>query len=168
MCQASTRPRPLARRPPSRVPRRRTANAGSPLMVRATDQLDARPLADITLLTRRSFLPTVNGSGFSRTRSSRRCRSQGGPPVTLGPVNGAALGASWGDDNTIVFATDDPGTGLWRVSADGGRPRPDEARRGAARGRPWIPIGVAGRPRRAVRDYGGGPGRQIAGGRRST
>ena len=25
-----------------------------------------------------------------------------------------------GDDNTIVFATDDPDTGLWRVSADGG------------------------------------------------
>ena len=32
------------------------------------------------------------------------------------------LGASWGDDNTIVFATDDPSTGLWRVSADGGEP----------------------------------------------
>ena len=32
---------------------------------------------------------------------------------------GEALVASWGDDNTIVFATNDPGTGLWRLSPDG-------------------------------------------------
>ena len=55
----------------------------------------------------------------------------GGPIITLGPVMGGSLGASWADDNTIVFATDDPGTGLWRVSADGGEPavltRPDAA-----------------------------------------
>ena len=40
----------------------------------------------------------------------------------LGPLDGAPRGASWGDDNTIVFATDNPRTGLWRVSADGGEP----------------------------------------------
>jgi hypothetical protein len=59
----------------------------------------------------------------------------GGPVTTLGPVTGQARGASWGDDNTIVFATDDPSTGLWRVSADGGEPvvltRPDATRREA-------------------------------------
>ena len=57
----------------------------------------------------------------------------GGPAITLGPVTGASLGASWGDDDTIVFATDDPTTGLWRVSADGGEPTvlttPDAAQR---------------------------------------
>ncbi len=57
----------------------------------------------------------------------------GGPAITLGPVTGASLGASWGDDNTIVFATNDPSTGLWRVSADGGEPTvlttPDAAQR---------------------------------------
>ena len=46
----------------------------------------------------------------------------GGPAIALGPVAGASLGGSWGDDNSIVFATDDPRTGLWRVSADGGEP----------------------------------------------
>ena len=35
----------------------------------------------------------------------------GGPVITLGPVTGESLGASWSDDNTIVFATDDPKTG---------------------------------------------------------
>jgi hypothetical protein len=46
---------------------------------------------------------------------------------------GGALGASWADDNTIVFATDHPSTGLWRVSAAGGEPAvlttPDAAQR---------------------------------------
>ncbi len=46
----------------------------------------------------------------------------GGPVITLAPLTGGPRGASWGDDNTIVFATDDPATGLWRVSADGGTP----------------------------------------------
>ena len=46
----------------------------------------------------------------------------GGPAITLCQISGAPLGASWGDDNTIVFATNDPSTGLWRVSADGGEP----------------------------------------------
>ena len=46
----------------------------------------------------------------------------GGPVITLGPLTGQLRGASWGDDNTIVFATDDPATGLLRVSADGGTP----------------------------------------------
>ena len=32
----------------------------------------------------------------------------GGPAITLGPVTATSLGASWGDDNSIVFATNDP------------------------------------------------------------
>ncbi len=46
----------------------------------------------------------------------------GGPVTTLCRVDGVPLGASWGDDNTITFATNSPTTGLWRVSADGGEP----------------------------------------------
>ena len=57
----------------------------------------------------------------------------GGPAITLGAVTATSLGASWGDDNSIVFATNDPSTGLWRVSADGGEPMalttPDAAQR---------------------------------------
>ena len=62
--------------------------------------------------------------------------------MTIGPVAGTALGASWGEDNTIVFATDDPGSGLWRVSADGGRPtlltKRDAARREGQHGFPSV------------------------------
>ena len=57
----------------------------------------------------------------------------GGPAITLCQFSGMPLGASWGDDNTITFATNDPRTGLWRVSADGGEPTvlttPDPAQR---------------------------------------
>jgi eukaryotic-like serine/threonine-protein kinase len=46
----------------------------------------------------------------------------GGPALTLCQFSGIPLGASWGDDNTITFATNAPRIGLWRVSADGGEP----------------------------------------------
>ena len=46
----------------------------------------------------------------------------GGPVISLCQVSGVPLGATWGDDNTIAFATNSPSTGLWRVSADGGEP----------------------------------------------
>jgi len=46
----------------------------------------------------------------------------GGPPVTIcEPPAGAPRGASWGDDDTVVFATAGS-SGLWRVPAGGGEP----------------------------------------------
>ena len=72
----------------------------------------------------------------------------GGPAISLGPVSGASLGASWGDDDTIVFATTDPRTGLWRVSADGGEPSalttPDATQRGSDHGFPSVLPGGRG------------------------
>jgi serine/threonine-protein kinase len=45
----------------------------------------------------------------------------GGPALFVTSLGGAApRGASWSPDGTIVFATDDPATGLWRVSENGG------------------------------------------------
>ena len=43
----------------------------------------------------------------------------GGPPVTVAQT-GAVFGATWAPDDTIIFATSDPDTGLQRVSAGGG------------------------------------------------
>ena len=55
----------------------------------------------------------------------------GGPPVTLWEAPWAPRGASWGPDDTIVFAQQEPGTGLFRGPAAGGDPEvlttPDEA-----------------------------------------
>ena len=78
------------------------------------------------------FSPDSQWIGFFDRGEIKKVAIAGGPIITIGPFTGASLGASWGDDNAIVFATDDPGTGLWRVSANGGSPtmstRPDEAR----------------------------------------
>jgi serine/threonine-protein kinase len=113
-----------------------TNSAGSPLMVRELDQLDAQPLAGITYAYAPFFSPDSQWIGFFENAELKKVSIGGGPAVTLGPVTGAPLGASWGEGNTIVFATGDPDTGLWRVSADGGRPalltKPDAARREGA------------------------------------
>jgi len=101
-----------------------TNTAGSPLMVRAIDQLDAQPLAGITYAYAPFFSPDSQWIGFFENAELKKVSIRGGPAVTLSPVTGGSLGASWRDDNTIVFATDEPDTGLWRVSADGGRPAP--------------------------------------------
>ena len=49
-----------------------TATSGSPLMVRAIDRLDARPLAGISTTTRRSFPPIAGGSGSSTTAELKK------------------------------------------------------------------------------------------------
>ena len=46
----------------------------------------------------------------------------GGSPVTLFPLTGGARGASWGLDDTIIFAQGVAGTGLLRGPAAGGEP----------------------------------------------
>ncbi len=117
-----------------------SVSAGGPLMVRALGQLDARPLANITNAYAPFFSPDSRWIGFFERAELKKVSIAGGSTITLGPFTGGSLGASWGEDNTIVFATDDPSTGLWRVSADGGPPtvltKPDAAQRESDHGFP--------------------------------
>ena len=110
-----------------------TNTAGSPLMVRAIDRLDGQPIAGVTFAYAPFFSPDSQWIGFFENGELKKVPVDGGPAVTLTAVTGGVLGASWGDDNSIVYATDDANTGLWRVSADGGQParltQPDAARR---------------------------------------
>ena len=46
----------------------------------------------------------------------------GGPAVTICSLDAAPRGATWGPDGTIVFATNNSPTGLFRVSEGGGEP----------------------------------------------
>ena len=96
--------------------------AGSPLLVRAIDQLDARPLADVSNAYGPFFSPDSRWIGFFENLELKKVSIDGGPVITLCRFSGSSLGASWGDDNTITFATDAPGNALWRVSADGAEP----------------------------------------------
>ena len=100
--------------------------------MRSFDDVNARPLANIGGAYAPFFSPDSRWIGFFESTEIKKVSITGGPVITLGPVTGRPLGASWGDDNTIVFATDDTSTGLWSVSADGGEPKvlttPDTAK----------------------------------------
>ena len=98
------------------------------LFARRLDQLES------TLLAERATQPFVSPDGewvgFFQNESLRKVAITGGPSIELAKLEGGPRGAAWGPDGTIVFATNRPDTGLFRVSADGGTPvvltRPDK------------------------------------------
>ena len=111
------------------------AGAQAQLMVRAIDQLDAQALPGITSVYAPFLSPDGRWIGFFTTGEASEMKKvsfTGGSAVTLCRIKGRALGASWGADGTIVFATNDPSTGLLRVSERGGEPQvlttPDAAK----------------------------------------
>ena len=121
-----------------------TAGPDAQLMVRALDRLDPLPVAGVT----NARAPFVSADGrwigfFERLDEGvttgpvlngalKRVPIGGGPPGTIALISGGSRGASWGSDDSIVFATNDPATGLLRVAAGGGEPevltRPDASK----------------------------------------
>jgi serine/threonine-protein kinase len=94
------------------------------LYIRALDQFDAVPLRG----TDGAVGPVFSRDGAwivyqdGRDNTLKRISALGGSPVTICSLDGGALrGASWGPDDTIVFATDQS-KGLLRVPAAGGKP----------------------------------------------
>ena len=69
---------------------------------------------------------------FDGITTLKKVAITGGSPVTITPVDGLPRGATWAPDDTIIFATTSPATGLQRVSAAGGEPavltKPDRER----------------------------------------
>ena len=105
------------------------------LMVRAIDRLDAQAVPGIISVYAPFLSPDGRWIGFFTSGASSELKKvsiTGGSPVPLCRINGRALGASWGADGTIVFATNDQSTGLLRVSERGGEPKvlttPDPAK----------------------------------------
>jgi len=99
-----------------------TATGG--ISVRALDRLVGSRLSDLPPNVDSPFLsPDGEWLAFDdRGTALGRVPLLGGPPQTISPIDGALRGASWGEDDTIVFATAAPGTGLFAVAADGGEP----------------------------------------------
>jgi serine/threonine-protein kinase len=134
-------PRPLVRfvaNPPSAPPtammnrslaitpdgRRIIYEADRTLVVRDLDQLGATPLSERSPGLLGIFLsPDGRWVGYFQGRALKKISILGGPAETIihEIPEGGPHGASWGPDDTIVFATTGPG-GLWRVSSDGGEP----------------------------------------------
>jgi len=94
------------------------------ISVRAVDSLETRVLRSGHAL----YGPFVSADNawvaFREDYDLRKISILGGPPVTICGLGGNLRGASWGADDTIIFATREAGTGLFRVSAGGGEPKP--------------------------------------------
>ena len=112
--------------------------AGGPgrgrIVTRMLAQLDTTPLWDRGAPRAPFFSQDGQWVGFFELFGAVKKISTGGGPATdvSRSVGGAGRGATWGPDDTIVFATTDPATGLWRVPARGGEPEmltsPDTAK----------------------------------------
>ena len=101
-----------------------TATASRHLFVRTLDQIEPVELVGVPGARNPFFSPDGTQVGFhlGGGNSLQRVSIQGGPPQTIvGDVGGNLLGASWGPDDSIVFATTS-GAGLMRVAAVGGEP----------------------------------------------
>jgi eukaryotic-like serine/threonine-protein kinase len=97
--------------------------AGGPqgfhLELRHMDQFDSQPLAGTDGGVAAVFSPAADWIAFSTTdRKIKKTPSSGGPAITL--AEGSFYdGATWGDDDTIVYSG---AQGLMRLPASGGTP----------------------------------------------
>ena len=90
------------------------------IFVRPLDRLEATPIYTGAAPLNWVFIsPDGHWAGFVEGNTLKKVAITGGPPVTVAQT-GAVLGAAWAADDTIIFATSDPDTGLQRVSANGG------------------------------------------------
>ena len=104
---------------------RRVAYVGAngTIYVRALDQLEPTSLTGLGLPRGLFFSPDGQWIGFFDAASAlRKIAVTGGTPITLCRLTSPPRGASWGRDGTIIFATNDPASGLLRVPMGGGDP----------------------------------------------
>jgi serine/threonine-protein kinase len=118
------------------------------LYLRRMDQAEAKPIAGTEEGAGNPFLsPDDRWVGFFAADDKlKKIPVEGGIPGTLCDAS-QLFGASWGPDNSIVFA-DGMNGGLSRVSAEGGKPetltKPDPKREESSHRLPfWLPNGKA-------------------------
>ena len=110
--------------------------AGAQLFVRALDQLEPSPLTGLGTPRAPFLSPDGQWIGFVDTSTFpvtlKKVAITGGPPLPLCRLDSASRGVTWRDDDSIIFATAAPSTGLQRVSSGGGEPtvltKPDRDR----------------------------------------
>ena len=100
------------------------AGPESSLMVSATGRLEAVAIPGITGARAPFFSPDGKRIGFFQSSEMlMKVSVTGGPAEMICRITAPPRGASWGDDDTIVFATADPATGLFSVPSSGGVPK---------------------------------------------
>jgi Protein kinase domain len=107
-------------------------NNGTQLLVRAFDQLEPTVIASSTGLRAVFVAPDGRWVGFEDRGILKKVAITGGPSVPLTTLTNNSRGAAWTPDESIIFASGHPATGLHRVPAGGGDAivltRPDRAR----------------------------------------
>jgi len=116
------------------------------LYIRKIDQLEANPVPGTEGGTCPFLSPDDRWIGFWADGQLKKVPVEGGVPAVLCDA-GSLFGASWGWDNSIVFAAGYQ-EGLARVSADGGKPEimttPDPKRQESSHRLPfYLPNGKA-------------------------
>ena len=96
---------------------------GGQLMVQDLRQLDATPLPGIDNARAPFMSPDGHWVGFFVGGELRKVSITGGPAISICAIRGGPRGASWGANDTIIFGTSEPNTGLFAVSAAGGEPK---------------------------------------------
>ena len=98
------------------------AATGGRMMRRHLDRLESTPVAGVDNARSPFSSPDSQWIGFFEGTELKKVSLAGGPSIVLCAFAGAPRGATWGDDSVIVFATNDPTTGLMRVPSGGGDP----------------------------------------------
>ena len=98
----------------------RQPGARRQLHIRPINGFEARPLPGATGADMPFFSPDGRWIGYFSRGKLWKLSLAGGAPVTICDVSQLIVGASWGADDSIVFAV--VGTGLMKVSATGGSP----------------------------------------------
>jgi serine/threonine protein kinase/Tol biopolymer transport system component len=105
------------------VYRSATGSAGGTVfVVRGINDVTPRVLGG-TGGTQPFMSPDGRWLGYFVADELRRMSMTGGPPITICRLGGSLRGASWGADDRIVFAANDPSRGLQSIPASGGEPR---------------------------------------------
>jgi serine/threonine-protein kinase len=93
------------------------------LYVRLLDRFEATPIHGTEGAETPFFSPDGQSVGFFADGKLKKVPLSGGAPLTLCSAS-VNRGASWGPDDTIIFTPYNVFSGLFRVSASGGTPKP--------------------------------------------
>ena len=91
----------------------------SQLWLRSLATTTAQPLSGTEGAQQPFWSPDGRAIGFFTGSALKRLDPGGGAPQTLTTIGGLLRGATWGADNTLIFATNTAGS-LMRISATGG------------------------------------------------
>ncbi len=94
------------------------------LSMRRLDEFETVPIPGTEEAISVFFSPDGQSIGFNQGATLKRLSLGGGPPVDIAQNVGVVMGASWGDDGSVVFAPNLGGAGIFRVPAAGGVPEP--------------------------------------------